>query len=389
VADDASQRTEKPTPKRLREARRRGQIPRSPDLVGWFALLVASFVLPVLFRALHRVMVDYFARFGQGVQAGEWSAMIRESGSIFSQVGLVLLPFLALVVVLTAGGLAAQGGVTPTAQVLRPKFERISPKAGLKRLVSTQSAVETVKAVVRLAFLALLLANVSSGFVASYINGASRDLASASAELGASLLLVVRLAAFVGVAIGVADYGFQRRKVGKQLKMTRHELKQEQRSTEGDPMVKSRRRSMHARLSRNQILAAVNDASVVIVNPMHVAVALSYVPGGVPTVVAKGTGTLAARIRERAFQAKVPVVEAPPLARLLNETIAIGAEVPAQLYEAVAIVIAFVMRLPAPPFERLVRRVNVPRSKLAEPVVEEPDPSRRRGRRPGRTQVWR
>jgi flagellar biosynthetic protein FlhB len=365
MADDSGQRTERPTPKRMREARRRGQIPRSPDLVGWFVLLIVSFVLPPVLRGLQGALSDYIARSVSAAAAGEWAAMLSSPGSLYRSVGLVLAPLLGLIVVLTAGGLAVQGGVTLTTEVLRPKFERISPKAGIKRLVSAQAAVDTLKAVVRLTVLSLLVVDIGAGFVVSYVNGTERDLATASAELAASLLLLVRLSAAVGVAIGVADYAFQRHKVAKQLKMTKHELKQENRSTEGDPMIKSRRRSLHARLSRNQMLAAVSDASVVVVNPAHVSVALSYAAGAVPTVVAKGTGELALRIRERAFEAGVPVVESPPLARLLNETIDVGAEVPARLYEAVAIVIAFVLRLPDPPFERMVRRVNVPGSKLA------------------------
>jgi flagellar biosynthetic protein FlhB len=148
--------------------------------------------------------------------------------------------------------------------------------------------------------------------------------------------------------------------------MTKDEVKRENRNTDGDPLIRGRRRSMHAKISQNQMLSAVSEASVVVVNPTHVAVALSYKAGGVPTVVAKGGDGLAARIRERAFQSDVPVVEARPLARILHDSIDVGSEVPAHLYEAVAIVIAFVMRSPKSTVEGMIRRVTVPNSKLVD-----------------------
>jgi flagellar biosynthetic protein FlhB len=383
MAENNAQKTEKPTPKRLNEARNRGQIPRSVDLVGWCLVLISTFVLPPTIAQLGRVLTDYLTRLGDAVRVGETDAFMSDSGSVVGQVSAVLAPFLILVVVFTAGGLAAQGGVTLSAETMKPKLERLSLKAGVRRLVSTQSAVDTVKAVVRLGVLALLVAKVATGLVASYMNGSSRDLSVVGPHLGASLLLVIRLAAFSGVLVGVADYAYQRRKVGRQLMMSKEEIKQEVRSTEGDPMVRGRRRALHAKLSRNQMLAAVGDASVVMVNPTHVAVALSYSQGSVPKVVAKGGDRLASRIRERAFEAGVPVVEVRPLARVLFDTLEVGAEIPAQMYEAVAIVIAFVMRAPRPAFGRTVRRVNVPTSKLPvdECVVSSPDAN---GAPPGR-----
>ncbi len=366
MAESSAQRTEKPTPKRLREARRKGQIPRSPDLVGWLSLMVASFVIPTVLQGMRGVFSDYFATVQATVQAGELDVAIAEAGGLVQGVGMILLPFLFFLVVVTAGGLAVQGGVTLTAQPLRPKLERISPKAGIKRLVSAQSVVDTGKAVFRLVVLVALVAQIMMGQISSYLSGSTRALGPTGIELGESLLLLVRLAAIVGVVVGLGDYAFQRHKIGKQLRMSKHEVKRENRNTEGDPMIKGRRRAIHAKVSQNQMLAAVSEASVVVVNPTHVAVALSYHAGGVPTVVAKGGDGLAAKIRERAFDSGVPVVEARPLARILHDLIDVGSEVPAHLYEAVAIVIAFVMRAPKTPLSRTVRRVSVPNSTLVD-----------------------
>jgi len=369
AASDTGQKTEKPTPKRLQEARKKGQIPRSADLVSWSSLLVASFVIPTLLRGLNDQMRQYFDRVTQAADHAEWGAAMEASSALAVGTVLVLLPFLGLLMLLSALGLAVQGGVTLTLQPLRPKLERISIKAGVKRLFSAQAAVDTLKAVVRLVALVAIVTQVAFDSVERYLSGTGQDLAKVGPELGAALLLVVRLAAVLGIVVGVADYFFQRWKTMKQLRMSAYDIKQERRNTEGDQMIRGRRRSMHQKLSRNQMLAAVQDASVVVVNPTHYSVALSYAAGQVPTVVAKGVDDLAFRIRERAFEHHIPVVESRALARLMHDTIEVGEEVPAELYEAIAIVIAFVMQRPPGAFGDTVRQVNVPESKLVRPTA--------------------
>ncbi len=364
--DKTAQRSEKPTPKRLREARRKGQIPRSPDLVGWLTVLVASFVVPLLLGTLRGSMTNYFLVVRQAIGAGEFEVAMGEAGGLAQAIGLIFVPFLLFIAVVTAGGMAVQGGITLSAEPLRPKLERISLKAGVKRLVSAQSVVDTAKAVIRLVILVVLVYQVMMGQINDYLGGSNRALGPTGLEIGASLLLLVRLGAVAGIVVGLGDYAFQRYKIGKQLKMTKDEVKRENRNTEGDPLVRGRRRAQHAKVSQNQMLAAVGDASVVMVNPTHVAVALAYKPGGVPTVVAKGGDALAARIRERASAADVPIVEVRPLARLLHDLIDVGNEVPAHLYEAVAIVIAFVMKSPRSSLNGSIKRVSVPNSKLVD-----------------------
>ncbi|MGH1492429.1 MAG: EscU/YscU/HrcU family type III secretion system export apparatus switch protein [Acidimicrobiales bacterium] len=367
MADNkGSQRSEKPTPKRLKEARRKGQIPRSSDLVGWFTLLVASYVVPTMLGALRRTLTEYLFSVEQALAAGELEMAVESASGLISGVGLVVVPFLLILAFVTAGGMAVQGGVTLSLEPLKPKLDRISPKAGIKRLVSAQSVVDTAKAVFRLVVLVFLVIQLMMAQIDNYLNGTSRSLAPAGIEIGSSLLLLVRLAAVVGIAVGLGDYAFQRYKIGKQLRMTKDEVKRENRNTEGDPLTRNRRRQQQVKLSQNLMLAAVGEASVVLVNPTHVAVALAYSPGGVPRVVAKGADAVAARIRERAFDADVPIVEVRPLARLLHDLIDVGSEVPAHLYEAVAIVIAFVMKSPSTSVNGSIRRVSIPNSKLVD-----------------------
>ncbi len=383
----SGQKTEKPTAKRLSEARRRGQIPRSPDLVSWVTLLIASYLLPPLIGLLADRYERFFSVATDAISNGQLDLALRGTNDLARGVSFVVVPFLFLMALLVIMGLVVQGGVTLSAQPLRPKAERISPLAGFKRLVSPQSLVDTGKAILRLTALAILMWRITDSRLAAFLTGSARAPADTGGDLSAAILLLVRLAALLGVVVGVGDYAFQRWKVGKQLRMTKDEVKRENRNTEGDPFTRSRRRSLHAKVSRNKMLAAVSEASVVVVNPTHISVALSYRSGAVPKVVAKGVDDLALRIRERAFEAGVPVVEAKPLARMLHDLIEVGEEVPTHLYEAVAIVIAFVMRLPVTALDRTVRRVSVPLSKLrppdedAEVGTDQQDSSRRSRRR--------
>jgi len=161
-----------------------------------------------------------------------------------------------------------------------------------------------------------------------------------------AIITMMRLTAVAGITIGLADYAVARRRTEKQIRMTKDEVKQEAKQTEGDPHMRSAIRSRQIRMSRNRMMADIAQADVVVVNPTHVAVALKYEPHrGAPRVVAKGAGAIAAKIRERASEHRVPMVEDVPLARALHRSCEIGQEVPAELFQAVARVLALVMSL--------------------------------------------
>jgi flagellar biosynthetic protein FlhB len=161
-----------------------------------------------------------------------------------------------------------------------------------------------------------------------------------------SILSMMRLAAVAGVAIALGDYLVQRRRFEKSIRMSKHDIKQEHKQTEGDPLLRSAMRSRQIRMSRNRMMADLVQADVVVVNPTHVAVALKYDPArGAPRVIAKGAGAIAAKIRERASEHRVPMVEDVPLARALHRSCEIGQEVPPELFTAVARVLALVMSL--------------------------------------------
>jgi flagellar biosynthetic protein FlhB len=173
-------------------------------------------------------------------------------------------------------------------------------------------------------------------------------LSAITATFTDSAVLMIRVVAVTGLVIAIADYVIVRKRTMKELRMTKYEIQQEHKNSEGDPHVKAQRRATQMAMSRNRMMAEVADADVLLVNPTHVAVALKYEPDrGAPRVVAKGADEVAAKLRERAAEARVPLVQDVPLARALHASCEIGQEVPAQLFTAVARVLAFVMQLSA------------------------------------------
>ncbi len=244
--------------------------------------------------------------------------------------------------------MAAQG-VHPSSKGLKFTASRLSPKQGLKRMVGSRAAWEALKALVKVAVIAVVVLALGRSLIPDLVGHGELPVPTALGVLAGGLRTLVWTAAVTGLVLALADYGYQRRSVMKQLRMTPREIKDENRQTEGDPMVKGAIRAKQMAMSRNRMLSAVASADVVLVNPTHYAVALRYESGrGAPRVVAKGTDALAATIRERAREHRVPIVEDKPLTRLLYRVCDVDDEIPAELYMAVARILAFVMSLRRP-----------------------------------------
>ncbi len=362
----SGEKTEKPTAKKLLDARKRGQIPRSVDLVQYVVLLIITYVLPLTISRVYQAIATVVRSANEAAATGDLDATLLTLKPAIPITVLALGPLFATVVLVTWFGLAVQGGVVISGESLKPKLERISMKQGFKRMFSAQPLVDTFKSFIRLIILAVLMTSLVTEVLERYANGTTNDVAQTLPLLGEAVLSLIRMAAIAGLVIGFGDYAFQRHKIGKQLKMSKHEIKMEHKSNEGDPMVRARRKAAHQKLSQNQMLNQVAEAAVVMVNPTHVAVAIKYSGGGVPSLVAKGGDDMALRIRERAIEAGVPVVEVRPLARFLHDNVDVGAEIPGTLFEAIAIVLAFVMRKPRSYFADTVRQVRVPESRLVQ-----------------------
>lgn len=365
MAEDQGSKTEKATPRRRKEARAEGQIPRSVDVVQWGVLVAATFFAPPLLgRLLASLQVRSRAAIALSAQR-ELEPVLGLLWGLVVDLAVVLIAMMLLIMVMTLAGLAVQGGVMLSGRSLKPKWQRLSPLAGFKRLVSPDSLVDTAKSLLRLAMLAVVVILVVPSVARDHLSGGSIGASEGTEVAAADVVLLLRLLAIAGLLVGLADIGFQRWRTERKLRMTKHEVKQEMRSSEGNPEVRARRRQLHQRMTQNQMLSAVKDSSVVVVNPIHVAVALKYGDGlAAPKVVAKGVDDVAERIRLRAIEAEVPLVESRALAWLLHDTTDVGRDVPVELYHAVALVLAFVLRSRPSALAGMIRRVNVPSSAL-------------------------
>ena len=344
----AGQKTEAPTPKRKKEGREKGQVARTPELTSWAGLLVATYMLKTAGANGISAAQWMTERLRQLIEQPEIGTAIPFLGEAILKFAIVIAPLsLALMVVGVAGSFA-QVGFVPSSKLLKPKWERVNPFKGLKRMLSPMSVWEGGKSVLKVSAVSLATWPPLRG-TAELLSGGERLAVDVVAGIvGTGMLTIMRNAALAGLLIAAADYAMQRRKNSKSLKMTKQEVRDEHKQNEGDPHMKGAIREKQMRMSRNRMMADIANADAVIVNPTHVAVALKYDPAaGAPTVVAKGAGVIAAKIRERAEEHGVPLVRDVPLARTLYKACEVGSEVPLDLYEAVARVLAFVFALKA------------------------------------------
>jgi len=285
-------------------------------------------------------------QFNPGI-ARDDALVMAQLSSQFLEAALALAPFLALMVIATlASPLLLRGWLFST-KALAPKFERLNPLTGIKRVFSSQGLVELVKSLAKVGLLGvvsfwLIWSNLDAIFSLSLENPAT-----AIEHMGDLIGRVFMLASGAMIFIVVLDLPYQIWSYYNKLKMTKEQLRQEAKESDGDPHVKARIRAQQREMARRRMMAEIPTADVVVTNPTHYAVALKYSEGkmGAPRVVAKGADAVAARIREIAAENRVPLLEAPPLARALFRHTELGDEIPATLYAAVAEVLAYVFQL--------------------------------------------
>ncbi|MGY1668484.1 EscU/YscU/HrcU family type III secretion system export apparatus switch protein [Geodermatophilus sp. SYSU D00696] len=342
------EKTEKPTPKRLKEARKEGQIPRTQELGTWAGVAVASALLPMLVGNTFDEVGRLFVQVGTVIEHPEVSRVDPLLGQALSAFLATVLP-VALALLLTGVlASAAQGGVALATKGMKPTLKKLNPLPGIKRMFGTHGLWEATKAVIKTIALGVVVVTTSDRAQELVSASGALPLSAVTSAVADSAVLMFRVVAVTGLGIAIADYVVVRVQTMKKLRMTKYEIEQEHKNSEGDPHVKGHRRSMQLAMSRNRMMAEVAEADVLLVNPTHVAVALRYEPErGAPRVVAKGADEVAARLRERAAEARVPMVQDVPLARALHASCELGQEVPPQLFTAVARVLAFVMQLGA------------------------------------------
>jgi len=340
-------RTEQPTPRRLREARRRGEVARSGDLSAAAAL---AFGLAGI-AATGRSMAETLGRALQGA-ALRGAAVPADPAALLSDAAaLVLRLALPPAACALAGGVLAgllQTGFVVSGAALRPRLERIDPFRGLRRLCSLHQLGRAALGVLKAALVVFVLARWWRDAARTVANlPRAAGLGALTAALALLWPLAVRLAAALA-AIGIVDLALERRRLRRSLMMSRDEVRRELREDEGDPEHKAERRRAHRALVE---AGPVARATVVIVNPTRVAIALRHERGreGAPRVVAKGTGLAAARIRSAARRAGVPIVRDVPLARALHRLAEVGDDIPEELYDAAAALLAHLYGPPEAP----------------------------------------
>jgi flagellar biosynthesis protein FlhB len=348
MAGGSENRSEKPTKRRLEKAREKGQVARSREVPSAAVLFGGLLVLMYFGQTVLRTLefeLRHSLNFGvmPDLTISGLSATFRE---ISWRIAMVLVPILLAVTVFSVAANVLQGGLAFSSKSLELKFEKLNPQNGIKRIFSKNGIVELLKNLVLLIAVALISYQVISKHIPLYPRLILMDVQKLfhwTAYI--SYEVFIRVAVLLAV-VAIADYAFQKYRFTEQLKMTKQEVKEEYKETEGDPITKSRIRRIQREMSRKRMMADVPKADVVITNPTHYAVALSYRMDSMeaPKVVAKGVGFLALKIRELAQEHGIPLVENRPLAQTLYKTVDIGEYIPAGLYRAVAEILAYVYR---------------------------------------------
>ena len=338
----SGEKTEKPTEKRRKQARKEGQVARTPELGAWASLLLLTLAFPALIRHESSALQQLFRDALMSIRDPSVHAMfeILREGAMHAFLAVVVVGVIVMLVGVSSA--MAQGGFFIATKLVKPSGKKLNPINGFKRVFGPQLVWEGAKVLVKSSAVALLVWSSVRAMLPVIGTGARAD--SLLALTADHAVAMIRNVAMAGLVMGILDHVWQRRRVGKQTKMSKDDIRQEHRQSEGDPLVKSAIRARQLATARNRMMADVPTADVVLVNPTHVAVALRYdEAGGAPVVVARGAGVIAARIREVAAEGQVPLVRDVPLARALYASTEVGQEIPVELFAAVAQVLAFVI----------------------------------------------
>jgi flagellar biosynthetic protein FlhB len=346
---DDSQKTEDPTPKRLEDAAKRGEFATSREIGNWLMLAGGALVLVLLAPAMGRDLGRFLIAF---LEHPEQIPVDRDGiGALMTAIvsntaAVIVVPLVVMVVCAIASGLL-QHGFRLTPEKLMPKFEHISPAQGAKRLFSQRSVIEFVKGLIKIGIVgavvgALMVPEFSK--VETLIAMGEPDVLRLILHLTSRLMIGVLA---VVTLIAALDYLYQRFSFMRSMRMSRQEIKDELKQSEGDPQVRARLRQIRQERARRRMMAAVPEATALITNPTHYAIAIKYdlETMAAPVVTAKGADNVALRMREIAKEHSVPIVEAKPLAQALYAGVEIGQEIPPEHYKAVAEIVGYVFRL--------------------------------------------
>ena len=349
------EKTEEPTAKKLSDARNEGQVAKGKDLTSAVMLLVLFMVLRFTVGNMGEGFIECFNK--NYTQIGDLFTSTHGEYNMQYTIALIqsaaldmlklLIPFFGIGFIIAIVIELAQVKWKPTSKPLQPKLSKFNPINGIKRMFSVRTLVSLIKQIVILVVIFIVVYNKLKSRMSDIYMLYDIPLISAIMLLGDIIFDIGTVICVIYTIIGIADYVFEKRKFKKEMMMTKQEVKDEWKNTEGNPEVKNKIRQKMSEASRRRMMQAVPEADVVITNPTHFAVALKYEQnkGKAPVVIAKGEDYLAAKIKEAARENNIEIVENKPLARMLYYNVELDEEIPPELYQAVAEVLAFVYNI--------------------------------------------
>lgn len=346
----AGEKTEKATPKRKQDERKKGNVFLSQEIVTVFTLLAVFYILKIMMPFIISTLEESFAHYTR--LGAETSEITGDSLHDYLIDGIIVFAKAAIIPLFACGFVAviatmAQTKMLVSMKATNPKFERINPIAGFKKMFSMRSVVELIKSILKILIVIYVVYATIKKEIFTMPRMMDMTIAGTMSKTGEIIMSIVQTVGIIFVFIAVADYVYQWWQYEKNLRMSKQEIKDEYKQTEGDPQIKGRIRNLQQQRARQRMMQAVPEADVIIRNPTHFAVAIKYDPekNRAPMVIAKGQDSLALRIVAVGEENGVYVTENRPLARALYDAVDIGGEVPEQFYRAIAEVLAFVYSL--------------------------------------------
>ncbi len=344
-------KTEKATPKKREDARKKGQVAKSIEINTAFLFLFAFSALkylgPYMKRSLEDIFFDSFSRISSADVFFESVFMSRYMGYVFLSIMKIAGP--VLIIIMVAGVIASyiQVGWHPTLEPMTPKFNKLNPISGLKRMFSTRSLMELAKALFKIAILTYVIYSRIKTELPTFLMLMDMSPEQILAYVASLVVSIGLRIAIIFLFMSAVDFAYQKYKHEDDIKMTKQEIKDEHKQSEGDPQIKSQIKQKMREMSMRRMMQSVPEADVIITNPTHYAVAIKYSPekGLAPIVTAKGADYIAQKIKEKANEHDIQIVENKPLARTLYAVVDIGEEIPPELYQAVAEILAFIYSL--------------------------------------------
>ncbi|MBY0450608.1 MAG: flagellar biosynthesis protein FlhB [Cyanobacteria bacterium] len=348
MSGGSSDKTEQPTQKRLADAREQGQVAKSNDLNGAVVLATATMIMgffgPYTYNTLVSTTESLYTKALLHPHIGRPEVNVLMI-SMLQTCFLLVAPFFVGVAVMATLSNIIQVKPLFTVKAIQPKFEKINPLQGFKRIFSMRAVIEAAKAVLKMTIIAMAAYWLLNGHMSELMAMGKYDDLSRSVSILMTVLQEITVwSVVIFLVLGVADFFYQRYEFEKQMRMSKQEIKEERRNSDGDPMIKHRIRQMGIQMTRKRQLTSVPTADVVITNPTHFSIVIKYDPdvSPAPKVVAKGVDHFAMKIREVAKEHNVPIVENKPLARALYKLVEVDSMIPPELFVGVAQVLAFV-----------------------------------------------